>query len=75
MTYAENMDALRDSLAAVAGAAIVERFVLVTTTINADAEQTVQIISDCEHAWQVLGLLAHATEYTKHVKYHQDDDT
>ena len=69
----EDMTGLRREVAAVTDSAIVERFVLITTTIDADAEQSVSIISDCDHAWQVLGLLAHATEVTKHGKYHEGD--
>lgn len=70
----EDVAGLRREVAAVTDSAIVERFVLITTTIDADAEQSVSIISDCDHAWQVLGLLAHATETTKHGKYHEGDE-
>lgn len=69
-----DMTGLRSEIAAVTDSAIVERFVLIATTIDADASQSVSILSDCDHAWQVLGLLAHATETAKHDKYHEEDE-
>ena len=70
----EDMTGMRREIAAVTESAIVEGFVLIATTIGSDAEQSVSIVSDFDHGWQVLGLLAHATETTKHMKYHEGDD-
>ena len=70
----EDMSGMRREIAAVTESAIVEGFVLIATTIDSEADQSVSIISDCDHAWQVLGLLAHATETTKHLKYHEGED-
>lgn len=67
-------DQLRDALAAeVEGGAIVNNYVVIADVMTTDGGE-VHTISDCDHAWQVLGLLAHATEICKRDKYGKGDD-
>ena len=63
---------LRDALAAeVDGAAIVTNYIVIMTVLTEEGGE-VHTISDCDHAWQVLGLLTHATEVAKRDKYYPD---
>ena len=53
--------------------AMVTKYVLVATVIAKDGSETIQTISDCDHAWQVLGLLHHALMVTQATKYGSDE--
>lgn len=72
------MSEIDDTRAAISsameGATIVTRFVLIAETIDDDGEASVQFMSDCDLAWQTLGLLHHGLNVTKAQRYEEDDE-
>ena len=67
-------DVIRNAIAeALDASAVVTKFVLVATVIDKDGSETIQTISDCDHSWQVLGLLHHALLVTQETKYGSDE--
>ena len=63
-------DAIRDAIAATSGdGSFVTNWVTVAEVTDANGETAVHTISDCDHAWQVLGLLRHAELVTEQEKY------
>ena len=67
-------DVIRNAIAeALDESAMVTKFVLVATVIAQDGSETIQTISDCDHSWQVLGLLHHALLVTELEKYGSDE--
>ena len=53
--------------------AMVTKFTLVATVIDQDGSESIQTFTDCDHSWQVLGLLHHALLITQETKYRSDN--
>lgn len=53
--------------------AIVTHFIAVAEVIQSDGSATIQMISDVDHAWQVLGMLHHALLVAERQKYPEGD--
>ena len=65
---------VRNAIAeALAESAMVTKYVLIATVIAQDGSETIQTISDCDHSWQVLGMLHHALIVTQATKYGSDE--
>lgn len=54
-------------------AALVTRYALVATVVDQDGSESIQTMTDCDNAWQVLGLLHHALLVTQQDKYGDDE--
>ena len=52
--------------------AMVTKYALIATVIAQDGSESIQTVTDCDHAWQVLGLLHHALLITERDKYGGD---
>lgn len=61
----ESIDRTRAAISEGMGVPIVTRFVLIAETIDDDGEATVEFMSDCDLAWQTLGLLHHGLNVAK----------
>ena len=68
-----NSDVIRNAIAeALDASAMVTKFALVATVVDQDGGETIQTVTDCDHAWQVLGMLHHALIVTQATKYGSD---
>lgn len=66
--------AIRDALGGLAETAMVGQWVAIATTTDVEGDQAVHVVSDCDHAWQVLGLLRHAQLLVEVGNYHHEED-
>ena len=68
-----DIDVIRNAIAeALDDSAMVTKFILVATVIDKDGGESIQTVTDCDHAWQVLGMLHHALIVTQATKYGSD---
>lgn len=71
----DEIDRVRSAIATeLDGSSMVTRFVLVAETIDDDGSAAISFMSDCDLAWQTLGLLHHGLAVTKATRYEEDDD-
>jgi len=67
-------DVIRNAIAeSTEQGALVTKYTLVATVIDQDGTESIQTISDCDHAYQVLGMLHHALLVTQASKYGGDE--
>ena len=67
-------DAIRDAIAETAGGgSFVTNWVAIAEVTDRDGT-TIHTITDCDHAWQVLGMLQHARLITEQTKYGRDKE-
>ena len=63
-------DIIRDAIAESAGeGSFVTNWIAIAEVTDTDGETSIHTISDCDHAWQVLGMLHHARLVTEQNKY------
>ena len=68
-------DVIRNAIAeSTEQGALVTKYTLVATVIDEDGTESIQTISDCDHSWQVLGMLHHALLVTAASRYGDDED-
>lgn len=69
------VDRIRDAISVTDdGTVFVENFIVVATVSTPDGEGQIHTLSDCDHAWQTLGMLHHALMTTERQKYLHDED-
>lgn len=66
-------EAIRDAIAKSSGGAMVTNYALVAQVISKDGSTSIQTITDCDHAWQVLGMFHHALLVAERDKYRDDE--
>lgn len=71
----DGTEVLRDAIATVAGeGTFVTRYVVVAEVIDRDGDHAVHSISDCDLAYQTLGLLDHGRQLAIAHFHGWDDD-